>query len=720
MDEKHIKQMIHITPANSSCRETPSHAPRTSTFACQQRLKTGWHLVELKAKNARALQLIRSRVPLFLQQNSNLQGVEIRPVSGNRCALVLFRHEHLERVNIQWPEQAAEFVGAAFKIKVRNIKPHRAWLHMMHQVSRYHRQQGQNWQHIYRITRARIKRSGHEEALRKLVREYQPLLQHQLISCEPYNFWQSHFEQEAVSSPLSVTAHDSRPPQFRIIVRAGGEKRLTRTLNAIAAQSYENWQAFVDADNLPPAFREHAQVSTIDPADRFTSSEHWYLLIESGDELAVNALGEFAKAILSKPEAKLHYSDHDCTNAEGVRSAPQFKPDWSPDYYYSMDYIGQANTIHGSILASILTDSDSPWWRQNPVDSKDAAISLLPVSQRRQHINHITQILYHRWIENAERNHSIDSLRALLASDQQPVHDIDKLGPVYKVTYQLPVTAPMVSLLVPTRNALEITRTCIESVLQKTRYPNYEIIILNNQSDDPQTLAWFAAIDEHPKVRVLDYDHPFNYSAINNFGAQHAQGEIIGLLNNDTEVINEEWLDEMVMHAAREDIGCVGAKLYYFDDTVQHGGVIVGLYGIAGHAHKNVRRLDTGYMHRLVSVQNYTAVTAACLLIRKDIYNQVGGLNETDLTVAFNDVDFCLKVHKAGYRNLWTPYAELYHYESKTRGADNTPGKIARAQKEGQYMRTHWHDVIAHDPAYNPNLTRMREDFGLRLEKELP
>lgn len=712
--------MIKITPTTSSLCVSQSHAPNTCTLTCVKALRLGWHYIELKARNQTARDLIASSIPLFVQQNDNLQGVEVRPVAPNRCALVFFRHSDLTKVSIQWPEQASEFNGALFTIKVRNVKSHRAWLHMMHQVSRYHKQQGQNWQHIYRITRARIKRAGHEEALRKLVREYQPLLQHQLISCEPYSFWQNHFESAAIESPLNTLADHDHAPRFRIIVRSGGEKRLTRTLESIARQHYANWQAFVDVDNLPSAFRDHQRIACIDPSDRFTSSEHWYLLIESGDELADNALAEFAEAINARPNAKMHYSDHDCTNAEGVRSAPQFKPDWSPDYYYSMDYIGFATTIHGSILASVLTDNDTPWWRQHPVDSKDAAISLLPAARRDSLIHHVAKVLYHQWADNPVLNHNTDSLRALLSSDQQRVHRIEQLGPVFKIDHQLPVQPPMVSLLVPTRDALDITRTCIESVLQKTSYPNYEIIILNNQSSDPQTLAWFTAISEHPQVRVLDYDHPFNYSAINNYGARHANGEIIGLLNNDTEVINPEWLTELVMHAARPDIGCVGAKLYYFDDTVQHGGVIVGLYGIAGHAHKNVRRLDTGYMHRLVSVQNFTAVTAACLLIKRTIYDEVGGLNETDLTVAFNDVDFCLKVHAAGYRNLWTPYAELYHYESKSRGADNTPVKIARAQKEGQYMRDHWADIIAHDPAYNPNLTRMREDFGLRLEKQLP
>jgi GT2 family glycosyltransferase len=271
-----------------------------------------------------------------------------------------------------------------------------------------------------------------------------------------------------------------------------------------------------------------------------------------------------------------------------------------------------------------------------------------------------------------------------------------------------------VSLLIPTRNKLDILKPCVESILEKTTYKNFEIIILDNQSTDPDILAWFREIQTNHQVKVLLYNHPFNYSAINNFGVCYAKGSIIGLINNDVEVISENWLSEMVTHSCRQEIGCVGAKLYYSNGQIQHAGVILGLGHVAGHAHRFAERDADGYFGRLKLVQNYSAVTGACLLVRREIYEQVGGLNEQDLPVAYNDVDFCLRVQAAGYRNLWTPHAELYHHESVSRGEDDTPEKKARFDKEVAYMRNTWSKELDNDPCYNPNLSRLREDFSLR------
>jgi GT2 family glycosyltransferase len=214
-------------------------------------------------------------------------------------------------------------------------------------------------------------------------------------------------------------------------------------------------------------------------------------------------------------------------------------------------------------------------------------------------------------------------------------------------------------------------------------------------------------------VLVLRYEAPFNFSAINNFAVKHARGEIIGLLNNDLEVINPDWLDEMVSQAVRPEIGCVGAMLYYPNDTIQHAGVLLGLGGVANHAYYHAPRGTCHHFNRAHLVQNYSAVTAACLLIRKHVFEQVGGLNEADLAIAFNDVDFCLRVRAAGYLNLWTPFAEFYHHESLSRGSEDTPEKLARFHSEVAYMLRTWRGLLERDPAYNPNLTLDRQDFSL-------
>ena len=255
----------------------------------------------------------------------------------------------------------------------------------------------------------------------------------------------------------------------------------------------------------------------------------------------------------------------------------------------------------------------------------------------------------------------------------------------------------------------------MHAILERTGYRHFELLILDNQSDCPETLAYMDEVQRRDKrVRVVRWDHPFNYSAINNFGAQQAKGSILGLINNDIEPINSDWLSEMVSHAVRPEVGCVGAKLYYPNHKVQHGGVILGIGGVAGHSHKFADRDAPGYFYRLMLAQNLSAVTGACLLLRKEVFEAVGGLEEQHLEIAFNDVDLCLKVREAGYWNVWTPHAEAIHHESVSRGKEDTPEKQARFASEVAYMKKRWQHRLQNDPAYNPNLTLAFEDFSLR------
>ena len=250
--------------------------------------------------------------------------------------------------------------------------------------------------------------------------------------------------------------------------------------------------------------------------------------------------------------------------------------------------------------------------------------------------------------------------------------------------------------------------------MEKTDYKNYEIIIVDNETTDPKTLHYFDMLEQsHSHIHVIPYHEAFNYSAINNYAVKKARGEIIGLINNDVEVISQHWLTEMVQHAVRPEIGAVGAKLYYDNDTIQHAGVILGIGGVAGHAHKYFKREEHGYFSRLKIIQNCSAVTGACLVVRKELYEAVGGLDEAHLKVAFNDVDLCLKIMQKGYRNIWTPYVELYHHESVSRGAEDDEVKQKRFQKEVEYMKKKWGKILKEDPFYNTNLTKKYENFGL-------
>ena len=317
-----------------------------------------------------------------------------------------------------------------------------------------------------------------------------------------------------------------------------------------------------------------------------------------------------------------------------------------------------------------------------------------------------------------EKSYVVDAARRTLAEHFArrglSVELKPTVGGHWRVVHPLPAERPLVSIIVPTHNAAALVHVCIASIFARTLYQPIEILLVNNRSDDPAALALFADLAREDGVRVLDYDAPFNYSAINNLAAHQARGEVLCLLNNDIEVLDPGWLDELVSHALRPGIGAVGARLYYPDFRLQHAGVITGLGGVAGHAFKDFARGEPGTpQFRPHLVHNVSAVTAACLVIRRSLYFAAGGFDEDDLTVAFNDVDFCLKVEALGYRNLYTPFAELLHHESASRGRENTPEKIRRFQGEIAAIQRRWGSRLLEDPAYNPNLSLDSEDFAL-------
>ncbi|WP_253868844.1 glycosyltransferase [Microbulbifer sp. THAF38] len=444
-------------------------------------------------------------------------------------------------------------------------------------------------------------------------------------------------------------------------------------------------------------------------------------LLDHDDILAPKALQRVAEEIVQNPQALLLYSDEDKVDKYGERYDPHLKPSWNPDLLLSQNYICHLTIIKTQLVSQV------GGYRIGVEGSQDHDLLLrcMPYLES-NNVVHIPEVLYHwRAIsgstaqESSAKNYAATAgLKAvsdyLKREDLSATAEPGTVPNSYRVRWSIPEPAPLVSLLVPTRDGIDILKPCIEAILSKTNYSNFELIILDNQSRCKETLRFLEEVtSSDSRVSVHRWDHPFNYSAINNYGVGIAKGEIIGLINNDIEPINVLWLTEMVSQAMRPEIGCVGAKLYYPNDTIQHGGVILGIGGVAGHSHKYFCRNDYGYFSRLHLVQNLSAVTAACLLLRKEVFEQVGGLDEKNLAVAFNDVDLCLKVREEGYRNLWTPYAELYHHESVSRGADNTVSKRRRAQREAEYMRSRWGEQLDSDPAYNPNLTLVHEDFSL-------
>ncbi|MCX2803335.1 glycosyltransferase [Microbulbifer thermotolerans] len=549
---------------------------------------------------------------------------------------------------------------------------------------------------------------------------------------------------EEVERPRSreyCAAEDSGPLISLLLPTFNTDVTLLKAcIDSVLAQTYSHWQLCIADDaSTDPAVREclseyqqrdarikvvfreeNGHIAAASNSALALAEGDFVALLDHDDTLAPHALGRVATVLQSNPEALLVYSDEDKIGEDGKRFDPHFKPGWNPDLLLSQNYIWHLTVLSRELVNRV------GGFRLGTEGSQDHDLLLrcMPYLQA-SNVVHIPEILYHwRAIEGstAQSSSSKDyaaeaGLRAvgdyLQAAWSGATVEPGTAPNTYRVRWPVPNSEPLVSLLVPTRDGYDILKPCIDAILTRTDYRNFELLILDNQSRCENTLNYLREVADDPRVSVHRWDYPFNYSAINNFGATFARGEILGLINNDIEPINSDWLTEMVAHACRPEIGCVGAKLYYPNDTIQHGGVILGIGGVAGHSHKYFQRDDYGYFSRLHLVQNLSAVTGACLLLRKSVFEEVGGLDEENLAVAFNDVDLCLKVREAGYRNLWTPYAELYHHESVSRGADNTTAKRRRAQREAEYMRRRWGSLLDNDPAYNPNLTLVYEDFSL-------
>jgi O-antigen biosynthesis protein len=447
----------------------------------------------------------------------------------------------------------------------------------------------------------------------------------------------------------------------------------------------------------------------------------WVTTLDDDDVFAPHALFHVVRAINEHPHVQLLYSDEDMIDETGSRHSPFFKPDFSPELLRSQNYLNHLTVHRADNVRKV------GGWRAGFEGAQDYDLNLR-VSERvaAGAIHHIPQILYHRRAATGSTAPAPRETGDAYAAGLRALSEhVGRLGlgarveelpdlPYYRVRFAPPLPRPLVSIIIPTRDQANLLGRCIASILSTTTYEPFEIVIVDNGSTEEETLSYFAAATEDSRVRIVPYPHPFNFSAINNFAAQGAKGDILAFVNNDVEVISPDWLTEMVAWAAQEEIGCVGAKLYYPDNTIQHAGVILGIGGGAGHSHKYFPCEHPGYFGRLKVPQTLSAVTGACLAVRKQVFFEVEGFDER-LCVAFNDVDFCLKVREAGYRNVWTPFAELYHHESVSRGYDDTLEKRARSSKEVRYMLDKWADAFTADPFYSPHLTREREDFSIRI-----
>jgi len=531
------------------------------------------------------------------------------------------------------------------------------------------------------------------------------------------------------------------PPTFTFLVSVvdSDPDALMCTIESLRKQIYPHWelllvvgstqlQAVCNGSDLDePRVRWVRRESGAEEANELNDAlgaarGDFVGMLEMGDSLQAASLLEVALASVASPESDVVYGDEDSLDRYGQRVLPRFKPSWNPDLLLSTNYVGLPVFFRRATVRAAGGFSSAA----TAAESYDLLLRLMEL-QPKLNVLHVPGILCsrrHRFaaVESqpgesestpSDRVRHAAEMRALSAHlARQNAAVSPGFAPGYfRVRHAVPTPLPLVSLIMPTRDRYDVLQKCISSIQSRTSYPNWELLVVNNGSSDMQTIRYLESLTEDCRIRVLDRDQPFNYAALNNYAVGFAKGEVLGLLNNDLEVLETDWLSEMVSHAVRPAIGAVGAKLVYPDGMVQHAGVILGIGGVAAHVHKFIPADAPGYCGRARIVQNLSAVTGACLIVRASLYREVGGMNEAHLAVAFNDIDFCLKLRAAGYRNLYTPHAVLVHHESISRGRDDTAQKRAVFEREFAYMQQTWRGQLARDPAYNPNLSLEFADF---------
>ncbi|MDR0921030.1 MAG: glycosyltransferase family 2 protein [Lactobacillales bacterium] len=573
---------------------------------------------------------------------------------------------------------------------------------------------------------------------------FQRLKRGQKNSVSNYAKWIAQNETQDFTSLKKEAEAFSYRPKISILMPTYNveDKWLTKCIDSIENQIYTNWELCIADDastdkNVRPllekykkqderikvVFREqNGHISKATNSALEIATGEFVALLDNDDELPATALFEVVKTLNENPELDLIYSDEDKIDMKGVRSDPTFKPNWSPDLLLGTNYISHLGVYRRSIMQEI------GGFRAGLEGSQDYDLVLrFTEKTSANRIAHIPKILYHWRMLPTSTAGNQDSKGYAFEAGLRALQDaLVRRGikgtathaagnGLYDVHYDI-LEEDLVSIIIPTKNGYEDTKRCIDSIIAKTTYANYEIILADNGSTDPKMNELYRAYQKELGKRFIVevIDIPFNYSRINNLAVKKASGKYLLFLNNDTEVITPTWMSEMVSFAQFDRIGMVGAKLYYPNNTIQHAGVILGLGGVAGHGHHTFPRGSFGYFGRLEINVDYYAVTAACVMVKKADFDQVNGFDE-NLTVSYNDVDLSIRVHDLGRDNVWLHGVELYHYESQSRGYDVSPEKKARLEKESAYIEERYGDLIENDPYYSPNLSRTSGDYSLRV-----
>jgi GT2 family glycosyltransferase len=562
-----------------------------------------------------------------------------------------------------------------------------------------------------------------------------------------YAQWIEHREQALVQSFLASCAAQTREhPAISILLPVCDPQpqHLKEALDSVRAQTFPNWTLSIADDAsrnreirqiLEHAARGDkrirvqysAQRGGISAATNMAFSQvtaAFVTCLDHDDLLAPVAIEACSRYLALHPDCRLLSSDEDKIDTLGkIRSAPFFKPQrFSRELFYSANYINHLTTHHADTVRKV------GGWRSAHDGAQDYDLILRSLEVLSESsIHHIPLILYH-WrmvvgstaLNVGYKPYAIKTGRLALAEHLKRSGidaDVTQVADAtYRVRRTLPRPLPKVSILIPFRDQGDLLERCVSSIIGRTSYKNFEIILVNNGSSDSPTLALLERLKSQPGVRVLEDDRPFNYSRLNNLAAVAADGEYLCLLNNDTEIITEDWLEEMLSFACVPEVGCVGALLLYPNRTIQHAGVVLGIGGVAGHVFLRRAENDPGYFGRLLAVSNYSAVTGACMMLRRATFFEVGGLDAKDLPIAFNDIDLCIKVQARGRRNVLTPFAKLIHVESASRGSDHAPDRMARFNREAETMRQRYGDLLDNDPCYSPNLSLSAEGYSIRMD----
>lgn len=518
---------------------------------------------------------------------------------------------------------------------------------------------------------------------------------------------------------------------------------LREMIDSIQKQSYQNWELCLADGSTEEStgrfVREHYRKDSRIRYRKVLKNEgisgntncamematgEFIMFCDHDDVVMRNALYELVAELNRHQDTDIIYTDEDLMNGDGtVYSSPRFKPDFNFDFLRSINYICHIFLVRKTLV-------DQVGMLRKELDGAQDYDFVLRCCEKTDKIRHIPKILYHwRAHENSTAGNPESKEYAIKAAVRSLEEHYQRMGIDAEVIYTgifillrtvMKVQGnPLVSILIPNKDHIEDLETCIRSVQEKSTYQNFEIIVIENNSEQEETFSYYQELEQrYQNVRVVRWEGPFNYSAINNFGAKHAKGEFFVLMNNDIAVMTPQWMEEMLGFCQRKNTGIVGAKLYYGDDTVQHAGVVVGLGGFAGHVLTRAEREDAGYFGRLAATQEISAVTAACLMIKRDIYEKIGGFDES-FVVALNDIDLCLKVRALDQLVVFHPYAEMHHYESKSRGMEDTPEKRERFKGEIARFRRKWKSILENgDPYYNVNLSLERGDCSLRSSRE--